>query len=172
MAVYFVEPELVAMRKIGCTKSVDSRLSMLLGTSPVKLRIAAVDHRADFLTEAQLLWRFRAQRSHSEWFRVSADLLALIEAVAATGSIPGAWYLPSNYTSDYARPGGDWPAYYTKRFGIRRRVLMDVLGVTQINSRVPIRGIPAIYEYLRAEGHDITPHDLLDRKALQKELAA
>lgn len=173
MACYFLEAVGLNVRKIGVGWSGIGRLRSQMAMSPVPLKLAAEDKRGDGLTEAQLHWRFRATLSHAEWFRTTAELLALIEATAATGSIPGAWYMPDRYYRDaYSVPSiarADSPACICKRFGLSSQDFYRFLGgvKSEFGARLTIKHVPRLYEAMRSSGIELTPSDLLDQELVR-----
>jgi hypothetical protein len=66
--------------KIGKANDVAARLRTLRASSPVELRLLGTI-RAGRSAEAALHRRFAKSRLHGEWFRSSAELLALIAGV-------------------------------------------------------------------------------------------
>lgn len=66
--------------KIGVTDDLKARFSALRSSSPCELEIL-VSVEGDELTEREMHERFKASRSHGEWFDPSPDLIAYIDTV-------------------------------------------------------------------------------------------
>jgi hypothetical protein len=76
--VYVIEAPGTGMAKIGITGDLEGRFRNLTDGSPVPLTILySFDGRAR--DEAALHWRFLADRSHGEWFRVTDEMRAFVE---------------------------------------------------------------------------------------------
>lgn len=85
--VYFIETADGSLIKIGWSRYPVTRVENLATWSPVPLHLSAAveGSRTD---EKRLHYRFREQWSHHEWFRPSAELLAVVDHVRATGRLP------------------------------------------------------------------------------------
>lgn len=79
--VYFIEASTSGLIKIGCAGDPQARLASLQTGSPEPLRLLATEAGGQ-PGERVLHRRFAASRSHGEWFRPTADLMAHIEAVS------------------------------------------------------------------------------------------
>lgn len=80
--VYFVQGEQLRLIKIGIARDLNNRLKGLQTGSPDKLTLLGVimpKTRTPLQLEDQLHARFADDRSHGEWFRPSAALLAYID---------------------------------------------------------------------------------------------
>ncbi len=85
--IYFIKPiGMAGPIKIGCTKSIDTRLDALMQLSPYPLELM-VTAAGDFKLEHHLHARFAANRSHKEWFHPSDELMAGIDRVKAGASV-------------------------------------------------------------------------------------
>lgn len=166
MAVYFLSATGIPAIKIGHSAMPQKRLLGCQVWSPVKLRLDAWDDAGDALTEAELLWRFRADRMHGEWFAASGALQDLVVTVAETGKVPGAWYSPEgeghcDVVSGYYRaPRAE---FYQSKFGLTRKDLMDICGPWSMQAPylgLPAKYLPLILNHLNSNGWNISHHDL------------
>ena len=78
--VYFIATEDDERIKIGYTKHLSQRFSVLQSSSVEPLKLVGFI-AGDRQTERRLHLRFASERLHGEWFRRSPELVALIQAV-------------------------------------------------------------------------------------------
>lgn len=169
MALYFARAADLGVVKIGHSQLPRKRLVVLQAWSPVPLEFAAVDEAGDWLTEAEMLWRFREARSHGEWFRETPPLAEVIRATARTGTVPGGWYLPAGYSmrADGHAPAGATVADLAARFGLTPARIREALEMPAcvMSSAFPygisLKHLPALYDYLRRQGAPPHYRDLL-----------
>lgn len=81
--VYVIEAQ-IGLIKIGCAASPESRLATVRCHSPVLARLIA-KWPGTLCDEHRLHRRFRAQRSHSEWFRIEGALLSFVAEISGRG---------------------------------------------------------------------------------------
>jgi hypothetical protein len=174
MAVYFLAADGLPLVRIGCSKMPTNRLMTCQSWSPVRLSLAAIDEAGDLLTEGELLRRLSKFRSHGDWFHTLPPVREVVAITAATGCIPGAWYMPPG-TGRRKFPGGIYgpsPAQITAAFGITRREMGDAVGSKnwQIGGPgIPIGHVAPIVEYLRQSRPTLTLAEFFaarDRPAL------
>lgn len=168
MAVYFMSGEGIPAIKIGFTsmEAPERRLHSCQVWSPVRLRLEAVDHGGDLLTEAELLWRFRADRMHGEWFLATVALRAVVDAVKRGRGIPDAWRLPPWFkVAQHCYPRGLNTVKFRQRFGLSRAECAQLGGVDSSHLGLAMIAIPRVLAHLRTAGHDITYLDLLEPAA-------
>lgn len=82
--VYFIVADQLGLVKIGQSRTPMARLSTLQISSPAKLRIALA-FLANPSTERTLHRVLSAHHSHGEWFRLTDQVLAVMDAAAEHG---------------------------------------------------------------------------------------
>lgn len=85
--VYFLRMETSDRIKIGCSISPKVRQVTLQKWSPYPLVMLAMAP-GDAGTEALIHQRFSESRRRGEWFEISTELLAFVDAVKRDGAIP------------------------------------------------------------------------------------
>lgn len=143
--VYFVQCPANGFVKIGVTGDhPDVRLSQLRKGSPVPLHPLGFI-RGSVTVEHALHVRFRASRSHGEWFRWSDDLRCFIEQFVRP------W--PPAPTAPIDRLTDRWEEWLDREM---RRLGRDALAMQQIENRVvkpnPLKGLVAHHEVARLCG--------------------
>lgn len=174
MAVYFMSGEGIPAIKIGFTnmRTPERRLHSCQSWSPVRLQLEAVDHNGDLLTESELLWRFRADRLHGEWFSPTASLRQVIDAVQQGRGVPNGWYLPAWVRpTGYSYPRGMKMNAFMQQFSMSRSDTVKLGGVDVPDYGLSLGAIPRALAHLRAAGHDITYLDLLEPAAPEQAAA-
>ncbi len=78
--VYFVHCPLLGLVKIGYAFDVDLRLRAIRSLSPARIKLLGAIP-GDVYRESHLHRRFRKERKHGEWFRVSERLARYIRLV-------------------------------------------------------------------------------------------
>jgi len=160
MAVYFIEAVGPPAIKIGYGENPKARLQMCQTGSPVRLALAAVDEAGDYLTEWELLHRFRADRMHGEWFVASSALREVVDAVQAAGLVPERWCMPD--------PCRYWPLFddVRSRFGMTRGDYAVACNTTAPMSNeargIPGQHVPRLAFWLRERGLISAYTDLFD----------
>jgi hypothetical protein len=102
--VYFVTTMDRSLVKIGLSFDPDSRLSSLLGGSPIHLEMLAAvpGARRD---EFALHRRYLAHHSHYEWFHSTPEMMADIDAISRGGELPTAFRGGPRETNPLAQIG-------------------------------------------------------------------
>lgn len=159
--IYFLTAAGVPLIKVGVSANPVSRLQTCQTWSPIKLRLEAWDALGDALTEAEIMHRFRAVRSHGEWFLATSELLEVVDVVRATNRTPGGWYMPDGGAR------GPRPPFLAKKFGLTIRDLRRIPGLQNIGQSGEHWGIAACYipilaEHLQARGQITSYLDLFE----------
>lgn len=164
--VYFLEPEGIDLIKIGYSVSPRSRVVSQMQWSPIPVTLLATAP-GDAFSEAQLHHRFRADRQHCEWFKVSDELRALVEEAATTGRIQGLLMDPCPRTGSlFSR---EWRLRAViKKLGLSPEELAEWCGwkVGSIAQAVlyPRPSIvAALFEYARVHGIPLSPDEFCAR---------
>lgn len=83
--VYFVQAAALGLIKVGLSNDVTARLRSLGTDSPDQLLLLGVIASSEAAgVEERLHFRFRAHRSHGEWFHPHPDVLSVIEQFSTT----------------------------------------------------------------------------------------
>lgn len=160
--VYFLQPVTGGPIKIGCSLIPENRLVSLMAWSPHPLKLLA-KAPGSMALEGELHKRFKAHRSHGEWFRPAPELLALIDEVIATGVVPG---VPAGIDPLPPPPKG-------RRYRSRLHNLLPTvsaseqdlatalgLGLAVVRSwrewSIPDRHVPGTIRFFAARGVEIT----------------
>lgn len=162
--IYFLQAPSIPVIKVGHSADPNKRLSNMRTFSPVPLEIMAVDKKGDALTEVEFMYRFRAYRSHGEWFFAIPEIQKIVAATAQTGSLPDAWYVlagypgPKHFSSTQCGPTLE---QMKAAFGLVQKDLRKALGLTVVQDfwlGSPIRYTPPLVHYLRAHGFPELTH--------------
>lgn len=176
--IYFLTASGVPVIKIGRSEQPIKRLNSCSVWSPVPLQIAAVDARGDHLTEFEVLHRFKSFRSHGEWLFAVPAVVELVKETAATGSVPGGWYLPDGY--DDRRNACDniqGPRVYEieAAYGLTVKDIRKIVGSPQLPADglgLSLGHVPALAAYLTENGMIAGYHDLLAIRKRPRKLSA
>lgn len=157
MVAYFLGSGPGGLIKIGHAVDPVARLAGLQKRSAARLAILAVDAEGDWLTEADLHWRFGYARLRSEWFEPCPGVLAAVAWMAETGRAPNVWYLPPHIKAEGRWPTslpGDEIAAKFKLTRARLRMVAPEHTVAAALGRCKLLlpAIPMIRDVLRADG--------------------
>ncbi len=163
MAVYCIDSGAVGLVRIGFTGDLKLRLVQHNGASPVPLTVAGIDPLGDRLTEAEVHWRLRAYRAHSDWFRKEPEVMRVVSEIARTSKVPGGWYLPPSYKTMGPRCFISMQQMFS-RYGLAWGDMKDIRPGTAYTARdvfkhVTIPMLPPLIAFLRARGTACEPGD-------------
>jgi hypothetical protein len=103
--IYFAADAARTVIKIGITSRPALRVDNLTSSSPVTIFLLA-SAPGTAPQERALHHQFREQWHHGEWFTPNAELLALIEFVRSTSSLPSAQLAPKNWHLPHQKRAG------------------------------------------------------------------
>lgn len=167
--VYFLAPVNGGPIKIGFSAKPKRRLYNHMTWSPVPLELLA-DYPAFKYDETMLHEVFAKCRLHSEWFRPTAELLALVEQVKSTGDGP---HIP--WPTTYFNRGRDqqFRAWREAR-GLSQGRFADLLEtpveeVDKWERLGSIRGMVRLWLLLPRKGWPVDLNDLLTTECKERD---
>lgn len=124
--------------KVGVSGNIRQRLTTYGARAEV---LACVP--GDRLTEAEIHWRLREHALGGEYFAPRSALLDLAKDTAASGEVPGAWYVPFGWDRE--------------RRGSRTVPLLHLVTLTERAAVVAASGLhPATLDGARSQGAPVT----------------
>lgn len=163
--VYFLRPIGGGKIKIGSSIYPPSRLATFMAWSPEPLEIVARAPGTEVM-EHRIHRRFRAHRSHSEWFYPADEVLRFVEEVKRTGQIPDL----GNSGVTFVVPNGMYLDCLLnallKKHGLAVKDIAEFCGITVPAvkawfSKFPVRRTPDVIDFFASRGITVTPTDFL-----------
>ena len=108
--IYFIQRQSDDAVKIGITKNLKTRMTVLGGKHGVLDLLGIIEGGA--VREKLLHWCFTGTRLDGEWFRANDELLTLIDEYATIP--PGTWRTNPQMSTDLVRPNNEFTIQQTR----------------------------------------------------------